>query len=254
MTLCKKLFNKRDKAFTKFKTTHKKKDNKVFHKFLHEAQRESRTAHRNYTDGIFNFDTPDNSPDDQQTISKRFWSFIKSLGKDSCEVSPLRNNGTLFSDPNDKADILNKQYCSVFTADSSQPPSKGPSPYDSSPNITMTTEGIHKLLTGINPNKACGFRLKRSCETQLISFLNELQQSISQGKQVDAAILDFSKAFDVVPHHKLPYKLQYYGIGGTTLRWIASFQRSQRVLVDNEFSDEAPVTVLRANSLTSFYK
>ena len=75
-------------------------------------------------------------------------------------------------------------------------------------------------------------------------FLNELQQSISQGKQVDATILDFSKAFDVVPHHKLLYKLQYYGIGGTTLRWIASFlsERSQRVVVDNEFSDEAPVT------------
>ena len=100
---------------------------------------------------------------------------------------PLRNNGTLYSDPKDKADILNKQYCSVFTADSSQPPSKGPSPYDPSPNIKMSTEGIHKLLTGLNPNKACGpdkitpQLLRRMADRIAEPLTNIFRSSIAQG-------------------------------------------------------------------------
>ena len=32
-------------------------------------------------------------------------------------------------------------------------------------------------------------------------------QSFDRGKQVDIAILDFSKAFDIVPHDRLLHKL-----------------------------------------------
>ena len=69
-------------------------------------------------------------------------------------------------------------------------------------------------------------------------------QSVKEGKQVDAVVMDFSKAFDVVPHGSLLVKLDHYGIRGHTLKWIDSFlsKRSQRVMVDNEMSDVAPVT------------
>jgi len=40
-----------------------------------------------------------------------------------------------------------------------------------------------------------------------------------QGKQIDVAILDFSKAFDTVPHRRLLNKLQDYGIDGDGLPW-----------------------------------
>ena len=62
--------------------------------------------------------------------------------------------------------------------------------------------------------------------------------------QIDLAILDFSKAFNVVPHSKLLYKLDYYGIHGLPLQWIRSFlnDRVQHVAVDNKASDVAPVT------------
>jgi hypothetical protein len=41
-----------------------------------------------------------------------------------------------------------------------------------------------------------GFRSKRSCETQLIEFIDEVTINMSAGKQTDVLIMDFSKAFD----------------------------------------------------------
>ena len=41
-----------------------------------------------------------------------------------------------------------------------------------------------------------GFRNKRSCETQLIEFINETSNNMASGKQTDVLIMDFSKAFD----------------------------------------------------------
>ena len=35
--------------------------------------------------------------------------------------------------------------------------------------------------------------------------------------------MDFTKAFDTVPHSRLLYKLQWYGIQGKIHKWIANF-------------------------------
>ena len=50
------------------------------------------------------------------------------------------------------------------------------------------------------------------------------------------AILDFSKAFDMVPHKRLMHKLQHYGISGYTHSWITSFltNRNQQVVIDGD--------------------
>ncbi len=39
--------------------------------------------------------------------------------------------------------------------------------------------------------------------------------------QRDIVMLDFSKASDTVPHDKLLYKLQIYGVTGGILDWIS---------------------------------
>ena len=44
-----------------------------------------------------------------------------------------------------------------------------------------------------------GFRAKRSCETQLLTTLDEMGKNMDQGEQTDVILLDFSKAFDKVP-------------------------------------------------------
>jgi len=88
-----------------------------------------------------------------------------------------------------------------------------------------------------------GFRSKRSCETQLLNLTQELHNSLEDKEQVDMVVLDFSKAFDKVPHQRLMSKLWNYGIRGNTHRWIQSFlvHRTQRVVVDGEASDWASV-------------
>ena len=57
---------------------------------------------------------------------------------------------------------------------------------------------------------------------------------------MDLVILDFSKAFDRVPHQRLLAKLNHYG---QTYKWIEFFlsDRSQQVIVDGAVSEKAPV-------------
>ena len=69
---------------------------------------------------------------------------------------------------------------------------------------------------------------------------------LDQQHQVDILILDFAKAFDMVPHRKCLTKLKYYrvrGITGRTLYWIQSWlaQRHQTVMVDGKNSRHVPV-------------
>lgn len=97
----------------------------------------------------------------------------------------------------------------------------------------------YNILTSLNH----GFRSGYSCETQLIVTLNDLLQSYDQNKQTDVVILDFSKAFDTVPHDKLMYKLEKYGIKGDLHKWLTSFltKREMRVVIEGEQSNKAVV-------------
>jgi hypothetical protein len=89
-----------------------------------------------------------------------------------------------------------------------------------------------------------GFRKHRSCESQLSITLQELADGLNSGDQMDCILLDFSKAFDKVPHQCLLNKCSYYGIQGNTLLWIASFlqARTQQVVLDGKKSETSDVT------------
>ena len=57
-----------------------------------------------------------------------------------------------------------------------------------------------------------GFYQHRSCETQLVSLILELMTNFNKIIQCHLILMDFAKAFDTVPHQKLLYKLQWYGV------------------------------------------
>ena len=79
-----------------------------------------------------------------------------------------------------------------------------------------------------------GFRTGHSSESQLLTTIQDIIGSFNRGKQVDVAVQDFSKAFNVVPHQRVLSKLPHYGINGTAREWIADFLEgcSQQVVVD----------------------
>ena len=89
-----------------------------------------------------------------------------------------------------------------------------------------------------------GFRSKRSCETQLVTLIEELMRNPLAGSQTDIVMLNFSKAFDKVNHQKLLLKLNRYGDRGPSLKWIHAFLsgRTQIVVLENEKSETVSVT------------
>ena len=89
-----------------------------------------------------------------------------------------------------------------------------------------------------------GFRAGFSCTTQLVSLIEDISYNMDAHRQVDIILLDFSKAFDTVPHHQLLLKLKYYRIDNHVINWVAKWltSRKQRVLLEGELSDYVPVT------------
>ena len=328
--------HRRDRYFTAWK---KNKSEELQQSYLTQwalCQRNIRKAHKDHLKRIFEIDSSD---DDKTMTTKRFWTYVKSKKKDSCTIAPLRSEGVLIADAVGTANVLNKQYCSVFTKEEIPVTvSTGPSQAPTMLNIQVTAEGVQHLLKELKPHKASGpdqistrvlkelaeplseplakffqnsidngtvptqwrkalitpifkkgdkhsaanyrpvsltavccklcehilarnimdhlednnllsdnqhrFRRKRSCESQLLLFVDELARSMCDGKQVDVAVMDFSKKFDVVPHKHLFNKLGFYGIRGNALMWIEAFLAgtTQQVVVDGEMSDIAPVT------------
>ena len=66
---------------------------------------------------------------------------------------------------------------------------------------------------------------------------------LDKRQQHDLIVLDFSKAFDRVPHERLLRKMDHYGIRGNTLEWIRAFltDRVQQVTVEGATSDSIQV-------------
>ena len=324
--------HRRNRAFKSWKRNPTLDNHKRYVALKGICQRMQRQAYKLYTESLFD-------PQDEKHSQTKFWQFVKLKRKDSCGIAPMRKEGILISDSSGKANVLNRQYSSVFTPIKEEVIPSSPQPGISKmPHIFVEPEGVKKLLSSLNPNKAAspdrissrvlkeladqlyrplttlfqkslnsglvpnqwksalvtpifkkgdkhnpanyrpvsltsicckvlehivakallchlesnkilienqhGFIHSRSCETQLLMFVDELLRSMSKGKQIDAVIMDFSKTFDMVPHNSLLVKLSGYGIQDKTLDWIGSFlsDRSQRVVVEGEQSDPAPVT------------
>ena len=104
---------------------------------------------------------------------------------------------------------------------------------------------LHCNHYSIITTKQHGFRSGMSCATHLVEALNDWTSVMNKGSgQVDVIVLDFSKAFDVVPLIRLLNKLRSYGITGPTLLWMEAFltRRTQSVFVNGHSSAKDSVT------------
>jgi len=88
-----------------------------------------------------------------------------------------------------------------------------------------------------------GFMPKKSCATNLLEFLEKITEFFENGIPVDILYLDFSKAFDKVPHRRLLTKMETFGIKGDLLKWIDSWLtgRKQRTVLNGCCSEWASV-------------
>lgn len=328
----KRLSRKKQRLYKKWKKSQRQEDEMAFKEAKKEVKKQVRKGHWDHVNKLLKegFDNKDSKP---------FWRYIKSKRQENVGIAPLKEDGVLHTNAKEKAEILNRQFYSVFTQDNGEElPSMGQT--NNIPPIrecTVRVEGILKLLSDINVNKASGpdeipcrllkllavdiapilcqlfnqsltagtipddwkkakvapvfkkgsihtpanyrpvsltcvcckllehvvsshirahldehnilsdvqhgFRSKHSCETQLLTTIQDLTMQWDQKKQVDIAVLDFAKAFDTVPHRKLLSKLKHYGIDGNTHAWITDFlsNREQCVVVDGETSGWVPV-------------
>jgi hypothetical protein len=90
-----------------------------------------------------------------------------------------------------------------------------------------------------------GFRNQHSCEASLAGLTQRIINSIDKDEQVDAILLDMSKAFDVVPHDLLIEKLSAMkNVDQRLVIWIREylFNRTQQVKVDDVLSDHTQVS------------
>ena len=105
-------------------------------------------------------------------------------------------------------------------------------------HILYHTITEHLNTYQILSDKQYGFRSNHSCETQLLSIVEELQLAMDHHLSVDLIFIDFRKAFDTVPHQHLLKKLHHYGIQGNIYNWISSWltKRTQRVVIKGHSS------------------
>ncbi|GAB0208399.1 mitochondrial enolase superfamily member 1 [Grus japonensis] len=110
--------------------------------------------------------------------------------------------------------------------------------------IILGTIERHLKNNAIIRHSQHGFTKGKSCLTNLISFYDKVTCLVDEGKVVDVVFLDFSKAFDTVPHSILPDKLSNCGMSGFTVCWVKNWLkgRAQRVVVNGATSGWRPVT------------
>ena len=66
----------------------------------------------------------------------------------------------------------------------------------------------------------------------MIYLVNKISNALQNGEYALGPYLDFSKAFDTVNHKILPVKLEFYGIRGVALKWLADYLSNRKQFVE----------------------
>lgn len=141
----------KQRRYNKAKKTGKKEDWAAYRRCKRAANQACRQARSSYISNVMTSAM-------EQGNSKPFWSYVKAKRQTSGSgISPLLKDGSLQTDPQVQANILNEQFCSVFTEDKGDHAAKMQSPpFPTIEDLEISTRGVEKLLLKVNERKACG--------------------------------------------------------------------------------------------------
>lgn len=85
----------------------------------------------------------------------------------------------------------------------------------------------------LHPNQF-GFLPNRSTEMNLLEFWDSVTWAMDDKTQTDTIYMDFSKAFDSIPHNRLISKMTLYGLDEVYVNWFIDYfkDRKHRVYLD----------------------
>ena len=101
------------------------------------------------------------------------------------------------------------------------------------------------FLTGNIALSTCqtGFRKSHSAETALVYLVDNIPEKMDKGMLTGSMFINLKKAFDLVEHRYLLYKLEHYGIRDDGLKWFRNYliTRTQKVKLGKDLSPSLPV-------------
>ena len=138
------------------------KSRQNYYKLKKEMHKSCRTAYNDYVASLVEDDR----------ITKKLWTFIKSQRKDNCSIPPLLHEGNIHTNHMEKAEILNNYFASVFSANPSSPlPNLKESPIPDITSVSIDPHGVKCLLDGLDIHKSTGQI------TYLLVYLKNLAQN-----------------------------------------------------------------------------
>ena len=181
----------RDRLEQKSRKSGRQKIEQRYKKIKSEVQRQLRREHYQYVESIL---TDEENPNG---VSKKFWSYLKHKRSDECGIGALLDGNRLITDPSEKADLLNRQFHSVFTTtDKAQPTPSYDNNVPAMPPIEVSIQGVLAQLQRLNPSKASGPDdisprvLKELAHSLCSPFTSLFQKSLDQATVPD----DWKKA------------------------------------------------------------
>ena len=178
----KKITRKKKKWFKKMKQSKSEKVKQKYNEIKRECQKTCRETHASYV----------NSMIEEDKDNKKLWSYIKSKNNEESGIPDLVDkNDKITQDPTEKANLLNSQFASVFSNPNPEIQTPNEEQHPEMKKIKVTRNGVYKLLTNINENKATGpdnipGKFLKMLAPEMSNIYTKLfQTSLDQGKVPD---------------------------------------------------------------------
>ena len=142
----KKKIRRNNRLFKSRKKSQKHRSN--FLKNRRNLQKQMRQARWDHINGIIT--------QEGDKARKGFWRYVKQFKKDNTGITVLKKDGRSATSPQQKAEMLNAQFSSVFTEEDTDNLPQLNKQYPSLSILSVSAIGVEKLLLNLNASKAAG--------------------------------------------------------------------------------------------------